>query len=523
TEGVAGEILQEVRELIQEHEEKETQRERIVGVLKDLIDRLGDSPARVSLAPIVREIEEDLSGNTVGRLAAFRLAMEDEAMNPAERLALAVSGWLLGSDAAATNLPNALSAFEVRQLVVEYLNEPSLARRAELMERLGSQEAAVPRTVALLLENMKPPVSSEPVEGKAGHFELEVAGLDREPPVRYLVQTPPEYDPYRTYPAVVTLHAAGVAPEEQLQWWAGSRNEQGHRVGQAGRHGYIVIAPSWLPKGRSTYGYSAAEHAVVLNCLRDACRRFAVDTDRVYLSGHSAGGEAAWDIGLAHPDLWAGVIPVTARVDRYIVHYSKNAKYVPLYFVGGEKDAGWLLGNAVDFDRYFKRGYDTTVVEYLGRGSEHYYDEILRLFDWMGRFKRDFYPRDFSCVTMRPWDSFFWWVEVDGMPEKSVVEPANWPPPHGTRPIEIRGRLLPNNNVQVRSGAARAIVWLSPKMVDFDQRVKITLNGRAVDRDASFVRPDLATMLEDARTRADRQHPFWAKVEMDTGRRFGVP
>ena len=27
------------------------------------------------------------------------------------------------------------------------------------------------------------------------------------------------------------------------------------------------------------------------------------------------------------------------------------------------------------------------------------------------------------------------------------------------------------------------------------------------------IRPDLATLLEDVRTRGDRQHPFWARVE----------
>ena len=47
--------------------------------------------------------------------------------------------------------------------------------------------------------------------------------------------------------------------------------------------------------------------------LRDAMRRFSIDSDRVFLSGHSIGGDAAWDIGLAHPDLWAGVIPIVVR------------------------------------------------------------------------------------------------------------------------------------------------------------------------------------------------------------------
>ena len=35
---------------------------------------------------------------------------------------------------------------------------------------------------------------------------------------------------------------------------------------------------------------------------------FSIDTDRVFLSGHGVGGDAVYDIGLAHPEHWAGVI-----------------------------------------------------------------------------------------------------------------------------------------------------------------------------------------------------------------------
>jgi hypothetical protein len=33
-----------------------------------------------------------------------------------------------------------------------------------------------------------------------------------------------------------------------------------------------------------------------------------------------------------------------------------------------------------------------------------------------------------------------------------------------------------------------------------------------------FITPDLQTILEDVRTRGDRQHPFWAKLDGATGR-----
>ena len=65
--------------------------------------------------------------------------------------------------------------------------------------------------VAELLAHMKPPVDPpEPVADKPGYYEIEVPGLAKEPPVTYYVQLPPEYDPYRRYPTIVTLNGDGT-------------------------------------------------------------------------------------------------------------------------------------------------------------------------------------------------------------------------------------------------------------------------------------------------------------------------
>jgi hypothetical protein len=274
------------------------------------------------------------------------------------------------------------------------------------------------------------------------------------------------------------------------------------------------------------YNYSAREHAAVLNCLRDACRRFAIDTDRVYLSGQSTGGDAAWDIGLAHPDLWAGVMPIVAQSDRYCSRYWENARCVPFYVVAGELDGGKLVKNARDLDRYLKRGFDTTVVEFKGRGHEDFYDEVLRLFDWMVHFRRNFFPPEFACVTMRPWDNYFWWVELQGLPPKASVDPADWPPGPGVRPVEVKATINKDNGLNVTAGTAQVTVWLAPKglhggMIDFQQRSTITVNGRRINNPDQMIRPDLRTMLEDVRTRGDRQHPFWARLDGATGRARG--
>lgn len=518
SEGVAGEILQAVREMLQEYQAQETQRTETLAQFDQLTAKIEDETARKKIQPIREELHAGLNLNTLDRMAAFRRMAGDDTLTPEEKVALAVSGWLVGSNSAVVKLPVALSLYRVRWLVLEYLNAPDMLSRSRVFDQFHSEEAAVPSLVAALLAHMKPPLETPPVEGKPGFYELEVPGLGDAPPVPYLVQLPPEYDPYRRYPTIVTLHGAGNTPEQQVDWWAGAWTEQGFRFGQASRYGYIVVAPAWTTEHQKQYDYSAREHSGVLDTLRDACRRFSIDTDRVFLTGHSMGGDAAWDIGLAHPDLWAGVIPVVAKADRYCALYWPNAELVPYYFVCGELDGRKMIENARDLDRYLNRNYNCTVVEYRGRGHEHFSDEIQRLFDWMGRFRRNFFPREFTVKTMRRWDNFFWWLELDQLPPKAMVDPVHWPPDRGTQPVETSGSVTATNGLYIKTGAGSVRIWLSPELINLEQRVNITVNGQRVNGSEPFVKPDLETMLEDVRTRADRRHPFWAKIEAPTGR-----
>ncbi len=251
----------------------------------------------------------------------------------------------------------------------------------------------------------------------------------------------------------------------------------------------------------------------MLVSLRDACRRFSIDTDRVFLSGHSMGGDAAWDIGLAHPDLWAGVIPIVAQADKYCSRYWQNAEHVPFYFVAGELDGDKTIKNARDLDRYLTNRFDVTVTEYIGRGHEDFYEDIQNIFDWMGRRQRDFFPKEFTVSTMRTWDNYFWYFEGRDFPVRAMVDPMSWPPARGVQPLEITGKLTKNNGITINTGGVSATVWLSPEMVDFTRRVPVTINGKSLRAGGLQVEPDLAVLLEDVRTRADRRHPFWAKVE----------
>ena len=511
--GVASELLLQIRDTLDEYNGLKAKGEGALQRLGQHFDNLKSPESKKEVAPIIAEIKAELNITTLDRMADFLRLADDKNMTDEQKVALAVSGWLLGSGSGTDNLAVALSLWKLRAFVVRYLNSERDNERTQILQDLQSLAGGSPANLAKLIARMKPPVATAaPEGGPPGWYELAVPGLTQEPDIKYSVQLPPEYDPYRRYPCVVTLNGAGSTPALQIDWWAGPLHEEKRlRQGQTMRHGFVVVAPHWTKPHQNQYEFSAREHAAVLYSLRDVCRRFSIDTDRVFLSGHSIGGDAAWDIGLAHPDLWAGVIPIVATVDKYITRYWENGRNVPFYFVSGELDGDKKSKNKMDWERYLtKHTYDVIIVEYRGRGHEHFQDEIHRLFEWMKLHRRNFFPKEFICDTMRPWDNFFWWAELSDMPSTSMVVPVNWPPDAGVRAARSEGKIFEANRVTLRTGAKQVRVWLSPEMVDFTRRITILVNGPSRTK---LVEPQSSVLLEDVRSRGDRQHPFWAYVE----------
>jgi pimeloyl-ACP methyl ester carboxylesterase len=448
-------------------------------------------------------------------MAAY-LSFVDKELPVEQKVALAISGWVQGSDGAVDQLTVALSLYDVRKLIHEYFNAPNTLERKLTLEKIRKQEGGTPGNLAKLLAYMKPPVDT-PQQTTEGYYTLTAPGITGEAGFSYLVQLPPEYDPHRKYPAIISLHGSSTTPEQQVDWWAGGLNDKGRRQGQATRHGYIVIAPAWGEEHQNEYKFSGREHLAVLSTLRDASRRFSIDTDRVFLSGHSMGGSAAWDIAVAHPDLWAGVIPIAARSDKYTDIYWKNARYVPMYVVGGELDGGWLAQSSISLQRYLRAANPLVIVEFLGRGHEHFGDEVIEIFDWMALFRRDFNRKDFTCYTLRPWDNYFWFAEMQGIPDSAVVLPEDFATAKSKRPFMIEGEIKGNNNLFFRGGAEKVTLWLSPERIDFGSPSTFIVNGKRFTFPNDRISGDVETLLEDVRTRGDRQHPFWARITFPEG------
>src|SRR5262249_12650620 len=153
-------------------------------------------------------------------------------------------------------------------------------------------ETGLLNEMAHLVQQLPPP-EAEKITDPTRPMELKVGNKRRG--TTYHVKLPPEYRHSRAYPVLIVLHEADAKATRMLDRWAEA----------AGENGFIVAAPEWEQAHNAAYNYTEEEHAAVLTVLCDLRRRFQVDSDRVFLSGLGQGGSMAYDVGMAHPDLFA--------------------------------------------------------------------------------------------------------------------------------------------------------------------------------------------------------------------------
>jgi hypothetical protein len=491
--------------------------------LQALPDRVQNTDQRAALGKAAETIRAELNADSLPRLEGFLgMARQEErqrrsgkrpTQTPPELLALAVSGWLLGNDAAEAKVDLALRLWEGREFVQEYLRTNRAAERRQLLTRYQDRPHVALDELAQLIRFLPP---AEP-EGKTTPEprKLTVRLPDTRGETAYHLQLPPEYHHGRSYPVLIALHSSTTTAQEMVR----------RLSDQAYKYGYILAAPEWLPEDADpkdrVYHFTEGEHAKVLEVLRDLRRRFQVDSDRVFLFGFEEGGSMAFDVGLSHPDLFAGVIPMAARPMWYAVQYWPNAQYLPFYVIDGSLDGKNGKVHRKQFQEWVRCHYPVLLVEYKGRGPEWFEGELPNIFDWMS-FKKRAHPRRQLGVdgggglfgqelqTLRAGDNHFYWLSTDEIREAFLRPTLPW---HGyRRPASLTARLDASNTIFVSTrGLKQVTVWIPTALVNFEQPVVFRINGTVVRR--KVVKPSLETLLKDLYERGDRQYLFLARED----------
>ena len=297
---------------------------------------------------------------------------------------------------------------------------------------------------------------------------------------------------------------------------------------EADRNGYILLAPDWTGQFSKGWEWNGDDHVYVTAVLRDAVRHFCVDNDRVFLFGTADGANMAMDVGMSHPDLFAGVVAMgpAPKWQNMFMDYWKNAQKLPFYVVTGE-----LAGDSVGilrrlYGEWMPKGFPGILSLYKGRGAEWFGSELPVIFDWMGRKKRvsgtatlalGNQPRP-AWATMRKTDNRFYWLGVDKIEKGRLI--GNLRAGHLISPATIQGDITGNNVINIRSvGIPRVSVWLTQDLIDWTQKVKVNINGAAAQNYRPRVlEPDLAVLLEDYRQRGDRRVLVLGHLEFNATR-----
>jgi predicted peptidase len=153
----------------------------------------------------------------------------------------------------------------------------------------------------------------------------------------YQLFLPVEYgkDAAKKWPLIVFLHGSG---------------ERGTDLNRVKVHGppklvdkdptfqFMVLSPQ-CPTGQRW-------NSMVLNALLDEIEaKYAIDRDRIYLTGLSLGGFGTWDWAMAEPNRFAAIAPICGRGE---VRGAKRIKQIPAWVFHGDKDEAVPLKDSKD-------------------------------------------------------------------------------------------------------------------------------------------------------------------------------
>ena len=157
-----------------------------------------------------------------------------------------------------------------------------------------------------------------------------------------------------------TVRGSGANLEDVRRWGLPRAVEKAN-FGSQTPDRFILLSPqcpsqsSWEPK-------------MILQLIDHVCDTFAVDRERVYLTGFSMGGSGAWNTACYDPQRFAAVVPVSGGGD---VSKADRLKELPICAFHGEKDETVPLtasqamvdavrkcGGHVEFTVYPEHGHD---------------------------------------------------------------------------------------------------------------------------------------------------------------------
>jgi predicted peptidase len=144
--------------------------------------------------------------------------------------------------------------------------------------------------------------------------------------VNYLLFLPKGYAATagKRWPMILFLHGAGERGTDVKKV---ATRGPGKYAGARPDFPFILVSPQ-CPE-RQIWSKD-----VLLALLDDITSQYAVDTNRVYLTGLSMGGYGTWDLGLTYPEKFAAIVPICGGGQKISLLLSRRDKGPALKSLG---------------------------------------------------------------------------------------------------------------------------------------------------------------------------------------------
>jgi len=157
----------------------------------------------------------------------------------------------------------------------------------------------------------------------------------------YLLYLPEGYkaDPGKSWPLIFFLHGTGDRGDNLLLL---AKASPFLYIRENGPLPFIIAAPLLS----ANPGYSSFPDAYLAGALAEIRSVYRVDPARIYLTGLSMGGEAAYRLAVQQPETFAALIPLSAYVTSETYARLDRLNTLPVWVIHGENDAVFPLDKA---------------------------------------------------------------------------------------------------------------------------------------------------------------------------------
>jgi predicted esterase len=200
-----------------------------------------------------------------------------------------------------------------------------------------------------------------------------------------VVLLPDGFDPGKKYPLLIAMHGFGGEPVNFSKAFKGAGNKKG----------YIVCCP-YAPEvmGQASFNWGEWDQADkrIMETIVFLKGKYNIDEKRMIIAGFSQGGYYSYYLGLKHPDIFTGAIPIGPgfRPELDTMLSGAAAAKMKFYVLMGELEPEKRIDDNIRAIKQFtKAGITASFNFFSGVGHAFPGDaefELIRAIEWIEKY-----------------------------------------------------------------------------------------------------------------------------------------